>query len=335
MKGKHLMPTNKKQLFRMVKMVADLRKNSYPNVNTWVKMFEALDRDENLNVACGRRTVMRDIDYLRKDFNAPIAYSSEHNGYYLTNPYWEFQVPFFDDEMIMSSMLGAQLAGEILPSPVKEQIRDAVDNQISANNSELLDQTFIETLLIASGIKTTTSPEVFGTVFQAWRERRTLMLTYQKGSTGEISERKFEPHIVAYHKGNWYTKGVDLSDEKVITLAIFRIQKAELLRGTFEIRRDILQETKRNGLFNYPKIENIRVKCSADIAYYLYEQRKSKKLVIVQQEDGTLIVTLPPSPEQEAIRWILGEGGNVEVLEPLDLRRKIHDLAVKTASVNS
>ena len=43
------MPTNKKQLLRMVKMVADLRKNSYPNVNTWVKKFEALDRDENLN----------------------------------------------------------------------------------------------------------------------------------------------------------------------------------------------------------------------------------------------------------------------------------------------
>ena len=96
------MPTNKKQLLRMVKMVADLRKNSYPNANTWVKKFEALDRDENLNIACGKRTVMRDIDYLRKDFNAPIAYSSEHNGYYLTNPYWEFQVPFFDDEMIFA-----------------------------------------------------------------------------------------------------------------------------------------------------------------------------------------------------------------------------------------
>ena len=97
----------------MVKMVADLRKNSYPNANTWVRKFEALDRDENLNIACGKRTVMRDLDSLRKDFNAPIEYSSEHNGFYLSNPYWEFQVPFFDDGMIMSAMLGAQLAGEI------------------------------------------------------------------------------------------------------------------------------------------------------------------------------------------------------------------------------
>ena len=328
------MPTNKKQLLRMVKMVADLRKNSYPNANTWVEKFAALDRDENLNIACGKRTVMRDIDALRKDFNAPIEYSSKDNGFFLSNPYWEFQVPFFDDKMIMSAMLGAQLAGEILPSPVKEQIRDAVENQIADNNSELLDQAFIETLLIASGPKTTTSPEIFGTVFHAWRERRTLALTYRKGSTGEISERKFEPHIVAYHKGNWYTKGVNLSDGKVITLAIFRIVKAELQRESFEVRRDILLETKCNGLFSYPKIENIRVKCSADIAYYLYEQRKAKKLVIEPQDDGTLIVTLPPSPEQEAIRWILGEGGNVEVLEPMDLRKKIHQLALKLAETN-
>ena len=74
---------------------------------------------------------------------------------------------------------------------------------------------------------------------------------------------------------------------------------------------------------------------SSFCGYYLYEQRKAKKLVIAPQEDGTLILTLPPSPEQEAIRWILGEGGNVEVLEPLDLRQKIHDLAVKTAEANS
>ncbi len=318
----------------MVKMVADLRKNSYPNTNTWVKKFKELDQNENLNIACGKRTVLRDVDALRKNFNAPIEYSSENNGFYLTNPYWEFQVPFFDDEMIMSAMLGAQLAGEIMPSPVKEQIRDAVDNQISGNNSELLDKTFIETLLIASGTKTTISPEIFGTVSRAWRERRVLSLTYQKGSTGEISEREFEPHIVAYHKGNWYLKGINLNDKRVITLAIFRIQKAELLHETFEISREILQETKLHGLFNYPKIENIRVKCSADIAYYLYEQRKAKKLVIEPQSDGSLIVTLPPSPEQEAIRWILGEGGNVEVLEPADLRRKIHDLAIKAAEVN-
>ena len=328
------MPINKKQLLRMIKFVAEMRKNNYPNAATFKRKLREMELDENLNISCSERTIMRDLDTLRKDFGAPIAFSPENNGYFLSNPYWELKVPFMDDEMVMSAMLGAQLAAKIMPSPVKDQIRDAVDNSIADNNSELLDQTYIETLLIASCGKTTIPPEIFGTVFQAWRERHVLHLIYQKGSTGEVSERDFEPHIVAYHKGNWYVKGVNLADDKVIVLAIFRIQKAEITRYTFEIRKDILQQTEKEGLFDYPKIENIKVKCSQDIAYYLYEQRKAKKLVITPQEDGSLIVVLPPSPEQEAIRWVLGEGGNVEVLEPQWLREKICTLAKKTAKVN-
>ena len=328
------MPINKKQLMRLIKFVAEMRKNAYPNASTFARKLKEMDLNENLNISCSERTIMRDLDTLRKDFNAPIVFSPEHNGYCLNNQYWELKVPFMENEMVMSAMLGAQIAEKIMPSPVKEQIRDAVDNSIADNCSELLDRAYIETLLIASGAKTSITPEIFGTVFQAWRERRMLHLTYRKGSTGEISERDFEPHIIAYHKGNWYVKGVNLADDKVIVLAIFRIKKAEITKKEFEIRKDILEQTKKDGLFDYPKIENIKVKCSSDIAYYLHEQRKEKKLGITQQEDGSLIVILPPSPEQEAIRWILGEGGNVEVLEPQWLREKICTLAKKTAKAN-
>ena len=328
------MPLNKKQLMRLIRFVAELRKNAYPNAATFTRKLREMELNENLNVACSERTIMRDLETLRNEFGAPISFSPENNGYFLTNPYWELKVPFLDDEMVMAAMLGAQLAGKIMPSPVREQIRDAVDNSLADNNSDLLDRTYVETLLIASGGKTVVPPEIFGTVFQAWRERRVLRLVYRKGGTGEVSERDFEPHIVAYHKGNWYVKGVDLADKKVIVLAIFRIMKAELARGTFEIRKDILEQTEKEGLFNYPRIENIQVRCSRDIAYYLYEQQKAKKLVLTPQEDGSLVAVLPPSTEDEAVRWVLGEGGNVEVLEPRWLREKICALAKTTAEVN-
>ena len=328
------MPVNKKQLLRMIRFVAELRRNSYPNAASFTRKLRELDLAENLNISCSERTVMRDLETLRSDFHAPISFSQEENGYYLTNRYWELKVPFMDDDMVMAAMLGAQLAEKIMPSPVKERIRDAVDNQIADNNSKLLDRTYIETLLIASGGKTAVSPEIFGAVFRAWRERRVLRLAYRKGDTGEVTEREFEPHIVACHKGNWYVKGVDRADKKVIVLAIFRVQKAELTDLEFEIRKDILERTRKDGLFDYPKIADIKVKCSQDIAYYLYEQQKAKKLAITPQEDGSLIVVLPPSAEAEAIRWILGEGGSVEVLEPRWLREKVCSLARKTAEIN-
>ena len=328
------MPLSKKQLLRFIKFVAELRKNAYPNASTFTRKLRELDLNENLNIACSERTVMRDLDTLRKDFDAPIAFSQEFNGYFLTDPYWELKVPFMSGEMVMAAMLGARLAEKIMPSPVREQIRDAVENAVADNNSELLDRTYIETLLIASGCKTAIVPAIFGAVFQAWRERRVLHLVYRKGESGETTERDFEPHIVACHKGNWYVKGVDRADHKVVVLAVFRIQKAELTRFEFPIRKDILEETRRAGLFDYPKIENITVKCAPEIGYYLREQSGAKKLALTPQEDGSLIVVLPPSPEQEALRWILGEGGNVEVLSPSWLREKVCTLAKKTAGVN-
>ena len=163
-KEKQLMPVNKKQLLRMIRFVAELRRNAYPNAATFVRKLRELDTDENLNIACSERTVMRDLDTLRGDFKAPISFSAENNGYFLTNPYWELKVPFMDDEMVMAAMLGAQLAQKIMPSPVREQIRDAVDNSIADNNSELLDRTYIETLLIASGAIVVLPPEAISSV---------------------------------------------------------------------------------------------------------------------------------------------------------------------------
>lgn len=328
------MPVNKKQIMRMVKFVAELRRNAYPNATTFAKKLRDAELMENLNIACSERTVMRDLEVLKRDFHAPIRFSSENNGYFLENQYWEFQVPLQTNEAIMGAMLGARLAEDIMPSPVKEQIRKAVDETITNNNSEFFDHTYLESLLVAAGTKTSIKPAVFETVFQGWRECRMLHLTYKKGSTGEVSERDFEPHIVAYHKGNWYSKGVDCADDKVIVLAIFRIQSAKLSKYQFSIRRDILEDTRKNGLFNYPKIENIQVRCAPEIAYYLYEQKQAKKLIIEPQENGSLLVTLPPSSEEEALRWIMGEGGRVEVIQPVSLRKKVHQLALTLAEVN-
>ena len=97
-------------------------------------------------------------------------------------------------------------------------------------------------------------------------------------------------------------------DKALLKLHFLNIQKAEITCFEFKIRKDILKQTEKEGLFNYPKIENIRVKCAPEIAYCLYEQCKAKKLVIMPQEDGSLIVVLPPSTEADAFRWILGEG---------------------------
>ncbi len=328
------MPVNKKQILRMIKLVALLKRNSYPNATSFVKILREADLMENLNIACTERTFMRDIAVLKLDFKAPIEFDHEHNGYCLMRAEWEFQAPMLADDALLTAMLGGRVAEDVLPSPLKEQVTRAVDSHLAASDTTFFDRTFLESLLVASGSKTTITPEIFEALFQAWRKRLVIHLTYKKGSTGEIQEYDFEPHILASFKGNWYVKGYPRNEKKPVCLAIFRIQQTSKGQGTFRQDKKLLADTRRNGLFDYPKIEGITVRCASAIAYYLYEQERAKHLKITPQEDGSLIVVLPPSPEYEALRWILGEGGNVEVLEPIELREKVRDMALKCADVN-
>lgn len=329
------MPVNKKQLLRMIKLIALLKRNSYPNATSFVKILREADLMENLNLACTERTLMRDIATLKCDFKAPIEFDRDHNGYFLMRPDWEFQAPPLADDALLTVMLGGRVAEDILPSPLKEKVTRAVDSHLAASDTTFFDRTFLESLVVAAGTKTTIALDIFEALFQAWRNRLNIHLTYKKGSTGEILEYDFDPHILAAFKGNWYVKGYPRGETKPVCLAIFRIQGTAKGHGTFQQDKKLLADTRKNGLFDYPKIEGITVRCAPAIAYYLYEQERAKHLKITPQEDGSLVVVLPPSPEYEALRWILGEGGNVEVLQPHDLRVKVHGMAQKCAEVNA
>ena len=78
-----------------------------------------------------------------------------------------------------------------------------------------------------------------------------------------------------------------------------------------------------SSLCIYPKIDGVRLRCDASIAFYLYEHQKSKKFKIERQDDGSLIITLKPAFQHDVVRWVLGEGGKIEVLEPPELRAKV------------
>lgn len=316
------MSVQSRQALRLMKFVAEMKKNNYPNAGSFVKLLRKADVDENIACACSTRTILRDIETLQKDYHAPIDYDASRRGYYLKNPDWEFAVPIMSDDILSMTLLGTKLASDILPEPIKTDVNLAVEKALAGNSSEFFDEAMIESLLCATGIKAAVDPAIFKKVFDGWRRHQALALTYSKPN-GEISERKFEPHIIAFYHGIWYVKGYEFLTKNVKSYAIQRITGAAFGVGTFETDKKLLEQTKRNGLFEYPKIDGIRLRCDGSIGFYLYEHQKTKKFKIERQDDGSLIITLRPAFEHDVIRWVLGEGGKIEVLEPSGLRAKV------------
>lgn len=329
------MSVQARQALRLMKFVAEMKKNNYPNAGSFAKLLREMDINENMDCACSSRTVLRDIEILQKEYHAPIAYDAVRRGYYLKNRDWEFSVPIMGGELLSMTLLGTRLASDLLPEPIKTDVTTAVEKALTGNSSEFFDEAMIESLLCATGIKAAVNPAIFKTIFEGWRRHQVLALTYRKPN-GEEQERKIEPHIIAFHHGIWYIKGYEYgtkTDAK--TYAIQRITSVAFGVDTFETDKKLLDKTKRYGLFEYPLINGIRLHCDASIAFYLYEHQKVKKFKIERQEDGSLIITLKPAFEHEVIRWVLGEAGRIEVLYPLALRQKVAAAGRKICERNS
>ena len=65
----------KVKVFRILKIDEIIRCGKFPNASYLCKKFEV-----------SRSTIMRDIDFLRDRYNAPLEYDEEKRGYYYTDP---------------------------------------------------------------------------------------------------------------------------------------------------------------------------------------------------------------------------------------------------------
>lgn len=316
------MSVQSRQALRLMKFVAEMRKNNYPNAGSFARLLRRADEEENIPCTCSTRTVMRDIETLKNEYNAPIEYDAVNRGYFLLNPGWELNVPLMNDDVLSMSMLSTRLASDFLPEPVRARANSALENALAGNSSKFFDDAMIESILCATGIKSAIDPDVFKKVFDAWRMHQVIKLTYHKPNEPE-SARRFEPHILAFRNGIWYVKGREYESKDVKVYAIQRISDVAFADDTFVSDKKLIEETRRNGLFVYPRISGIRLRCDATIAFYLREHQHVKQFKVEPQTDGSLIITLKPAFEHEVIRWVLGESGKVEVLEPAELRSKV------------
>lgn len=328
------MSIQSRQALRLMKFVSEMRKNHYPNAENFAELLRRLDVEENINCGCSYRTVLRDIDILKKEYHAPIEFDAVRRGFFLKNPDWTFEIPLLNENILSMTLLGTRLASDILPEPLKADVDAAVEKSLTANRSEFFDEAMIESLLCATGIKAAVEPDIFKKVFDGWRLHQVLALTYRKPNEEE-QKRKFEPHIIAFHRGVWYAKGYEYGTKDVKCYAIQRIHSVQFAGDDFIPNRELVERTRRNGLFEYPKCDGVQLHCDAEIAFYLYEHQKVKKFKIEPQEDGSLIVTLRPAFEHEVIRWVLGEAGHIEVLYPPELRRKVAEAGKKIMELNS
>jgi predicted DNA-binding transcriptional regulator YafY len=297
-----------------------------------IREMKKLDVAGTYNIS--RKTIQRDVAYLKEELHAPIEYDPVNRGYYLTNPYWEGYIPFLEEHEIDAAIIGAHLAETILPpSRLKEDIRKGTDALWSRNNGTA-DDFMVLSALVSNGSCAKVDPEIFQTVFEAWREQSDLHIKYAPVNENKTSDLTLEPHVLTLVDNVWYIRSkvrqvgeIKIASSEFKTLALHRIKGAMKSSRRFELDRKEVEKVQNGHLYELEKISDVKLKLTGKAAKYGQEY-----LPVANCEncpDGSIILTLSEAEEFRVLHFIMTSMGDAIVLSPPDLQQKILDAAEK------
>lgn len=313
------MPIQKNQLHRLMRIAALLKENRYPNSKTLIEEFRRISLEEGLEIDCVKKTVLRDMKLLETEFGCPLAFDRAQNGYYLKHHGWDFIAPaLLDENEMIASVIGARIAEEIFPAPVKNRIRNAVDALLQQNNPDFLDTANLRSLFILSGLYIDLNATVFLTVFTGWQERRRIKIFYEDYA-GNVTSRYFEPHTLVFYQNNWYTKGLCLLKKAPRTFSLSRIKRAEITSIKFEPDKEIIRSVNTDDFLGFQKIKNVKLQITDHVKEKLLVSPLHSKQKFFQ--NGTVVI--PAVSKETLFPFLLSFRGEAVLLKPENLREEI------------
>ena len=166
---------------------------------------------------------------------------------------------------------------------------------------------------------------VTGRVALAVAERRGLLLDYLAAGRAASRERKVEPYGLLSRDGHWYLVARDLSREKVVQFRLDRVKRLQVLDDRFEIPGDFrLDDYARAPVFSESEDRARASVCfRGPSARWMRESAAPGTLEPLDEGD---VLWHPVIGSSAGLaRFVLGFGGDAEVLEPTTLRRRVQE----------
>ena len=322
MKGRKMPP--RAQIVRLARIASLLKRNSCPTAEKLLKEYRDIELIEGKTIRAkySLRTVYRDIDLLRNDFECPIMFDKASKTYYLEDPKWEFNCPANLSESVMLALIvGGRIAEEVFPDPLRARIKKSVDELLKGNSPEFLEKTLVRSLKVFAEGGIAENPSVFSTVFEAWQFHRRLHIVYNDQS-GTITERDIDPHVLFLYLHEWRIKTFCHLKNAQRTFVINRIVRAWLCPETFEPDNSIIDSVSLDTIVSYKKLKDVKIRLSGDAVKFAKANRMHSKQKI-KQVGGEWLFTIPEIPGEVVVPWILSQQGQAVPLEPPELVERV------------
>lgn len=174
----------------------------------------------------------------------------------------------------------------------------------------------------------------FSTIVEAMRQNKALEITYQGFGKSRMHTFRVEPYFVKFFRRRWYLVANNPyyqgQHDSIRIYGLDRVQHISVTDETFEMPTDFDANAYFSQYFGtdkystYEEVQTIKVKCTAQQAAYwdsLPVHHSQVKLEVLPTHEVIYQLTLFPT--YDFLQFILSQGKEVEVLEPIEFRKEV------------
>ena len=269
------------------------------------------------------KSILRDIDYLRNQRDAPIAYDESRRGYYYTEE--QYQLPAIDlnESDLFAICIAEKALAQHENSPVYQRLK-TVFGKIEASlptSVSVQPEWLAASLSVVPEHQTRIDSVVWAAVTEGLQKHLSLRIFYERpGAEGQA--RIFDPYHIVRCQGEWYLVGHCHLRDALRTFAVSRIRTADLLEDVFSVPDDFDPEVFRAGrfgIFGTGQDHQVRIRFGRAHVPYVLERQWHPEQEIVSDPEGGIELIFPAADLHGVKQWVLSWGGGVQVLAPEQL----------------
>ena len=169
--------------------------------------------------------------------------------------------------------------------------------------------------------------EYLTSILEAIKLKRLIQFEYASFVTGELKLRKVTPLLLKQYRNRWYLISFDDSKNDYITYALDRIEGLEILKETVSQPIDFDPDNYFKHAVGITSGNtaptDVRLKVSLVAAKYLDSLPIHASQKVVEMNQDHFIFCLKVNISEELIREIMSYGGDIAVIEPLELKEEV------------
>ena len=310
----------RRPLERVLKIHEMVNRGNYPNCGTIANELEV-----------NRKTIQRDINFMRDELNLPIEYSDSNHGYFYTRPVSEFPFLKTTAEDLVALILARNALDPLRGSPLEATLRSGFQRLQTTMSEQVtipwsdLDQAFS----VKSVGMTKRDLMLFERLAKAVLESREIHFEYRKLNSRKSEKRRLQPYHLAEIDGGWYVIGQDRDREARRTFAVQRMKGVQVTSKIFIRPRNFRLEDHFAGSFGVwagtatgGKTYEVKIRFTGFAARTVPERRwhPSQEIEMLDENGECVELTMHLTALEDVARWVMGFGAQAEAIAPPEFR---------------